>query len=145
MLEKNTRSDAVLRNEAVTCAVCHVKNGYIVGPYGNTNAPHPVKRDEKLLTADTCSACHQATAMYTDTLVCTFDTADEWRASPYAAKGQSCSSCHMPSVQRPLVEGGRVSRVSTALLRRRPDPENARSAGDAQSIRIDRCRFSRRQ
>jgi hypothetical protein len=108
VLQNNTRSDAVLRNEAVTCAVCHVKNGYIVGPYGNTNAPHPVKRDQKLLSSDSCATCHQATAAYTDTLVCSFETADEWRASPYAAKGQSCSSCHMPSVQRPLVEGGPV-------------------------------------
>jgi len=108
VLTKNTRADTVLRNEAVTCAVCHVKEGTIVGPYGNTNAPHPVKRDEKLLTIDTCATCHQATAAYTDTLVCTFDTANEWKESPYAKQGQSCSSCHMPSVQRPLVGGGTV-------------------------------------
>ena len=108
VLNKNPRTDAVLRNEAVTCAVCHVKDGYIVGPYGNTNAPHPVKRDEKLLTVDTCAACHQATAAYTDTLVCTFDTATEWKESPYAKQGKGCSSCHMPAVERPMVAGGPV-------------------------------------
>ena len=108
VLTKNPRADAVLRSEAVTCAVCHVKDGYIVGPYGNTNAPHPVKRDEKLLTVDTCAACHQATAAYTDTLVCTFDTATEWKESPYAKQGRGCSSCHMPAVERPLVAGGPV-------------------------------------
>ena len=108
VLTKNTRADAVLRNEAVTCAVCHVKDGYIIGPYGNTGAPHPVMRDEKLLTVDTCAACHQATAAYTDTLVCTFDTATEWKKSPYAKQGRGCSSCHMPAVERPLVAGGPV-------------------------------------
>ncbi len=108
VLTKNPRADAVLRNEAVTCAVCHVKDGYVVGPYGNTGAPHPTMRDEKLLTVDTCAACHQATAAYTDTLVCTFDTAAEWKESPYAKQGRGCSSCHMPAVNRPLVAGGPV-------------------------------------
>lgn len=108
VLTKNAKADAVLRKEAVTCAVCHVKDGYVVGPYGNTNAPHPVKRDEALLAVDTCAACHQATAVYTDTLVCTFDTAAEWKASPYAKQGKGCSSCHMPAVERPLVAGGPV-------------------------------------
>ena len=108
VLTKNPRADAVLRNEAVTCAVCHVKDGHIIGPYGNTGAPHPTMRDEKLLTVDTCAACHQATAAYTDTLVCTFDTAAEWKESPYAKQGRGCSSCHMPAVNRPLVAGGPV-------------------------------------
>jgi hypothetical protein len=111
LFEQNTGADAVLRAEGVTCAVCHVKEGVIVGPYGDTRAPHPVRRDPKLLNIDACASCHQATAAYTDTLVCTFDTAEEWKASPYAAKGQTCSNCHMPSVQRPLATGTPVRAV----------------------------------
>lgn len=107
VLQKNPRYDARLESEAVTCAVCHVRDGYVLGPYGDSKAPHPVKKEPKLLTADTCAQCHQATAAYTDTLVCTFNTAEEWRASPYAAKGQTCQHCHMPAVERPAGLGGK--------------------------------------
>ena len=55
-----------------------------------------------------CAACHEATAVYTDTLVCSFDTVEEWRQSPYPAKGQSCTHCHMPAVSRPVAVGGPV-------------------------------------
>lgn len=103
--QKNPRYDAKLHGEALTCAVCHVRDGTILGPYGSTTAPHPVRKDTKLLTTDTCTACHQATASYTDTLVCTFDTGAEWMVSPQAKEGRVCSSCHMPEVTRPIATG----------------------------------------
>jgi hypothetical protein len=106
VLRQNPRFDAALSREGVTCAVCHVKDGVVLGPYGDSKAPHPVRKAPDLLTADACAACHQATAAYTDTLVCTFDTAEEWRRSPYAAKGQACSHCHMPAVTRVVGAGG---------------------------------------
>ncbi len=102
----NVRFDRELHEDAVTCAVCHVRNGVILGPYGDSKAPHPVRQDRRLLTADVCTMCHQATAAYTDTLVCTFDTGAEWKSGPYAARGQACSSCHMPAVERPVAPGG---------------------------------------
>jgi hypothetical protein len=101
----NPRFDPALREEAVTCAVCHVRDGVIVGPYGDSKAPHPVKKDARLLTAEVCTMCHQATAAYTDTLVCTFDTGLEWKQGPYS-KEKSCSSCHMPAVERAIAIGG---------------------------------------
>jgi len=106
LVKKNPRFDAVLGREGVTCAVCHVKDGVVIGPWGNSAAPHPVRREPRLLDERACGACHQATAAYTDTLVCTFDTAEEWRASPYARQGRSCEHCHMPEVTRPVAVGG---------------------------------------
>ncbi len=108
VFEKNSRFDARLSEEGVTCAVCHVKDGVILGPYGDSQAPHPVRREPKLLGEQVCTACHQATASYTDVLVCTFDTAGEWRSSPYAAEGRSCPQCHMPEVRRPVALRGPV-------------------------------------
>jgi nitrate/TMAO reductase-like tetraheme cytochrome c subunit len=105
---KNADFDEPLSREGVTCAVCHVRDGVVLGPWGDSKAPHPVRKDPKLLDEQTCAACHQATAAYTDTLVCTFDTAEEWRRSPYAAKGQSCTDCHMPAVERAVAPGGPV-------------------------------------
>jgi hypothetical protein len=106
ILKKNPRYDAALAREGVTCAVCHVKDGLILGPYGDAGAPHPVRKAPELLAVDACASCHQATAAYADTLVCTFDTAEEWRRSPYAARGEVCSRCHMPAVTRPVAVGG---------------------------------------
>src|SRR5258708_9562446 len=105
VMVKNPANDPVLRAEAVTCAVCHVRDGAIIGPTGSKLAPHPVKRDPEMLQAS-CGQCHQATADYGETLICTFDTYQEWKASPYAAKGQTCSSCHMPVISRPVAVGG---------------------------------------
>jgi hypothetical protein len=104
----NARFDRELHEDAVTCAVCHVRDGVILGPYADSKAPHPVRKDRRLLTADVCAMCHQATAAYTDTLVCTFDTGAEWKNGPYAARGETCSSCHMPAVERAVALGGPV-------------------------------------
>jgi len=102
----NARFDRELHEDAVTCAVCHVRDGVILGPYADSKAPHPVRQDRRLLTADVCTMCHQATAAYTDTLVCTFDTGAEWKSGPYSARGEACSSCHMPVVERAVALGG---------------------------------------
>ncbi|HKW99199.1 MAG TPA: multiheme c-type cytochrome [Bryobacteraceae bacterium] len=104
----NPRFDRALHQEAVTCAVCHVRDGVVLGPYADSKAPHPVRQDRRLLAAGVCTMCHQATAAYTDTLVCTFDTGGEWKAGPYAKRGESCSSCHMPSTERAVASGGPV-------------------------------------
>ncbi|MEX2262494.1 MAG: multiheme c-type cytochrome [Bryobacteraceae bacterium] len=106
IVRKNARFDATLREEAITCAVCHVRDGFVIGPYGDSKAPHPVRKDTALLTETGCTQCHQATASYTDTLVCSFDTGGEWKASPYAKNEQSCTHCHMPAVERSIAVGG---------------------------------------
>src|SRR5579864_6034680 len=108
VVRPNARFDRTLNQEAVTCAVCHVRDGVVLGPYPDSKAPHPVRQDRGLLTADVCTMCHQATAAYTDTLVCTFDTGAEWKAGPYGQRGQACSTCHMPAVERAVAAGGPV-------------------------------------
>ncbi len=107
VVRKNPHFDAKLRREAVTCAVCHVRGGVVIGPYGDSKAPHPVRKDERMLTEQVCTMCHQATATYTDTLVCSFDTGSEWKESPYAKAGQACSNRHMPAVTRPVAVGAK--------------------------------------
>jgi hypothetical protein len=131
VLRANPRFDSTLRGEAVTCAVCHLRDGVILGPYGDSQAPHPVRQDRRLLTADVCTMCHQATAAYTDTLVCTFDTGQEWKSGPYAARGQACSSCHMPEVERAVAAGGptRHSRRHLFFGSLIPKDQQLRAAG----------------
>ncbi|MEL6346539.1 MAG: multiheme c-type cytochrome [Myxococcota bacterium] len=103
----NPNFDRALQLEAITCAGCHVRDGVILGPWGDSAAPHPVKKSERLLSADACTQCHQANAHFPElTLACMFNTGEEWANSPAAAEGQRCQSCHMPEVERPVVPWG---------------------------------------
>ena len=99
----NPTFDKSLQDEAITCATCHVRNGIVYGPYGDSNAPHPTAKDDALLTVDVCTGCHQAERLYaSQNLGCFFDTGREWAASSYAKMGQTCQTCHMPEVERTL-------------------------------------------
>lgn len=100
--QKNPSFNAAWREEGLSCAACHVRDGAVLGPYGDTVAPHPVRRDDSLRSAALCLSCHQAVARYEDALVCTFNTGTEWAE----AGKDTCQSCHMPAVTRALVAGG---------------------------------------
>ncbi|MGD8608272.1 MAG: cytochrome c3 family protein [Myxococcales bacterium] len=102
----NPTYDEALQRDAVTCATCHVRNGIVYGPFGDTHAPHPTAKDEKLLRVDVCTRCHEAERLYSSqNLGCFFSTGREWAASSYAEAGETCQSCHMPEVDRELATG----------------------------------------
>lgn len=56
ILAENPAFDAGLQHEGVTCTACHYRDGAIVGVFGASDAPHPVKRleDPNLV----CVRCH---------------------------------------------------------------------------------------
>lgn len=109
----NPAFDAALQKEAITCATCHVQDGVVLGPFGDTQSPHPVKKDPRLKTAEVCTQCHQAQARFDAVgLICVFDTGAEFSKSPQAAEGKICQDCHMPEVKRPLWVGGTEARVT---------------------------------
>lgn len=102
----NPDYDATLALEAITCATCHVREGTVLGPWGDTQAPHPVQKSDDLLTSAVCTQCHQATAHFPSIgLACAFETGTELAEGPYAAEGAVCQTCHMPEVVRPLMPG----------------------------------------
>lgn len=102
----NTQFDRSLQNEGITCAACHVRNNTIIGPNGNQNAPHAVVKDTKHLSEQLCINCHNAVSIIAPTLVCSFETGDEWKAGPYPQQNKNCKSCHMPELHHPLAIGG---------------------------------------
>ncbi len=108
----NPSFDRALQLEAITCAVCHVRGGVILGPYGDASAaPHPVLKAPALLTPELCTRCHQAKASFPEvTLACVFDTGAEFSGGPYATDGAACQTCHMPVVERPLTHLGTPKR-----------------------------------
>ena len=100
--EGNPGFDRSLQVEGVTCAVCHVRDGKIIGLTGTEAAPHPVVLDSAFLSERLCISCHNAVAVVTPTLACTFETGDEWKAGPYYGR-KTCIDCHMDTLSRPLV------------------------------------------
>lgn len=100
---ENPHFDPKMQDDAITCATCHVRDGVVYGPYGDTDAPHPTAKDPKLREPDVCTQCHQAEAHWPSrNLACFFSTGEEFRRSPYAEEGKTCQSCHMPTVERKL-------------------------------------------
>jgi len=102
--EKNPHFDQKLQHEGITCASCHVRDNAVVGTTGTSKAPHALKKDAAFMSEKLCISCHNASAVVTPTLVCTFETGDEWKAGPYYGK-QNCISCHMETVEREIVTG----------------------------------------
>ncbi|MCB0668320.1 MAG: hypothetical protein KDC80_20980 [Saprospiraceae bacterium] len=102
--EKNPKFDSQLQEEGISCSTCHVRDGYIIGVNGYPNPPHPVKIDTAFLSEQICLTCHNANAVVTPELVCTFETGDEWEAGPFYGV-KNCISCHMDTISRPLIEG----------------------------------------
>ena len=100
----NPDFDPAWREEGISCASCHVRDGVVLGPYGSNAAPHPVRQAPELLESGVCTTCHQAQARLEEALVCAFNTGVE----SSEAEAGTCQSCHMPEVHRPLVEGGEV-------------------------------------
>jgi hypothetical protein len=92
-----------LFNQGLICAACHLRAWEIHGPPardggGKTTGPHGgFTADAAFESSRFCAACHQfeadGFALNGKLLENTFA---EWRASPQAAAGQSCQSCHMP-------------------------------------------------
>lgn len=112
ILVDNPAYDAALRDEGITCAACHVRQGVIYGPGLGGNPPHPVVADPDYRSGALCERCHQATATYPGkNFTCVFNTGDEWRAGPYDDEGTTCVDCHMPPVERPVAVGGEPKRV----------------------------------
>ena len=104
VLKPNPNFDYDLQQEAITCATCHVRDRAIIGATGSTKAPHKVVKDPEFLSEKLCIGCHNASAELTETLVCTFETGDEWRVGPYVEK-ENCISCHLEEVERAIAPG----------------------------------------
>ena len=96
----NPDYDSRLQHEGITCAVCHVRDGAVIGVgEPSEEAPHAIHPELRMDVA-VCLQCHNVSARVTPTLVCQFQTGDEWQAGPYDDSGQDCITCHMPVVYR---------------------------------------------
>ena len=139
-LAANPDFDAKLQHEGVTCNVCHLREGKILGVYGDGNAPHPV---EKISSGnEICVRCHVVSGKRWDTFFkfppCgtvaeiqtsrgkTFvEKSSDMTPEQIAALG--CVECHMPLVERSLILGGKLRPVRQHFWRGGHDPEMVKS------------------
>ena len=153
VLVENADFDKELQHEGVTCTACHLRDGMIEGVIGNTSAPHAVKRLDN--ANQICVRCHVVEGERWDTFFrfppCgtvaeiqstssisnksekhSDNKTGELSVQDIAALG--CVECHMPAVQRPLVEGGVTRMARRHLWRGGHDPEMVRKAFSAELI-----------
>lgn len=149
-MEPNPNFDPDLQHEGVTCTACHLRAGRIVGVFGDTDAPHPVKKLDD--PNQVCVRCHVVEGERWDTFFrfppC--GTVAEIRSTRQSGVHSDevavqdtadlgCVQCHMPLVTRPLVEGGKMRPVRRHLWRGGHDPEMVK---DGLEIRFEEVAFA---
>lgn len=98
----NASFEATLLSEAVTCSVCHVRDGAIVvaseevavrsAAQDLPRMPHQSRHTEELSSSEACAVCHQLTLPGAAAPL--YDTYGEWKRSGFEAIGITCQSCH---------------------------------------------------
>jgi len=100
----NPDYDPALREQGIVCAACHVRAHRRFGPPRRPGLPPPAadlphggfEARPEFRESRFCAECHQ---FFGDPGVNgkpIQNTWAEWRASPAAAQGRTCQSCHMP-------------------------------------------------
>ncbi len=90
-------------DEGISCAVCHVRDGAILGT-GRTrsHSPHPV-RVAAIDTSRFCASCHEFDFPDDVSAIRSHEpmqlTYSEWESSSAARDGVQCQQCHMPMVE----------------------------------------------
>jgi hypothetical protein len=107
-----------LREVGVDCQVCHVDlKGKVHAPFRSGGAAHEVASDPQHRTEALCASCHEA-----------FGTVSEFKQTSFAKEGQTCSTCHMPRVKRPLVPGAKAKMVASHTWKGGNDPATLQKA-----------------
>ena len=141
VLIENSQFDESLQHEGVTCNACHLREGKIVGIFGDTDSPHPVKKLDN--PNQVCVRCHVVEGERWDTFFrfppCG-TVAEIQSSSPVSDNSNSgeqgvidvaalgCVECHMPAIERPIADGGETRLVRQHLWRGGHHPEMVKQA-----------------
>ena len=141
ILAPNPRFDQALQHEGVTCSACHLRDGVILGPYGDSAAPHLVRR---FGPNQVCIRCHVVGGKRWDTFyrVPPCGTVAEIESAGVAVP--DCVGCHMPALERALVPGGPVRSARRHLWRGGHDRGTVRRALSV-SLRKERTAYGARR
>ncbi|MCK5640427.1 MAG: hypothetical protein KAJ19_06505, partial [Gammaproteobacteria bacterium] len=144
ILAPNPDFDATLQHEGVTCAVCHFRDGVILGTSGTTAAPHPVKKMDN--PNQVCVHCHVVSGDRWDTFfrfppcgtvveIQRTQATHEDDSASSSLSGEvvvdkladiNCIDCHMPLVKQ-TTSDGKIKKVRRHLWRGGHNPEMVKS------------------
>jgi hypothetical protein len=128
LLAPNPEYDAVLRDEGVTCAVCHIRNGRIIGPFRTDRAPHAVDYDPGMSRGmKPCLQCHVVTGKRWDTF---YAIPPCGTVAEIKKGGQEvdCIGCHMTAIVRPAATGTAAREGRRHLFLGGHEPERVKQA-----------------
>jgi hypothetical protein len=96
----NPDYDDRLFNSGVSCSVCHLRSGVVVGPTDPNDLPgdppHEIRESALFESAEFCAACHQMDRGFELNGKVLTNTYREWKESSYAENKITCQKCHMP-------------------------------------------------
>ena len=128
ILKPNPDYDPALQNEGVTCAVCHIRDGVIVGPYGAKTEAHPTRKDDRFTDGRTvCKQCHWVQGDRWDMFL-KLPPCGNFAEIEEAGRPINCTKCHMPRVTRVMAIDGPVRTGGRHTWRGGHDPAMVKSA-----------------
>lgn len=140
ILTPNPEFDPALKQEGVTCAGCHLREGRILGPRGGAEAPHPVAKFAD--PNETCVRCHVVQGERWDTFyrippcgttaeIALGPGGPERRSGEFTVRNLAelgCVQCHMPALEEGRAENGVARARRSHTWRGGHDPDTVRSA-----------------
>lgn len=128
ILKPNPNFDKALQHEGVTCAVCHIENGVILGPYDIETDAHPVRQDSRFTDGrGVCERCHMVVNTRRDVFL-KLPPCGNFAEIEEAGKKINCVKCHMPAVERSMAIGAPVRKGGRHLFRGGHDPDMVKKA-----------------
>jgi len=96
ILQPNPGFDPELKNEGVTCAVCHIEDGVIVGPTGAMTGAHPVRKDSRFTDGNgICKRCHMVKGNRWEVFM-KLPPCGNFAEIEETGRKADCVKCHMP-------------------------------------------------
>jgi len=128
IVKPNPNFSPALKNEGVTCAVCHIKDGEIVGPKDIQTNAHPVRKDKRFTDGSgICRRCHWIMGDRWDVFL-KLPPCGNFAEIEETGIKIDCVKCHMPKVTRPMVAGGEDRAGHRHLWRGGHDPGFVKAA-----------------
>ncbi|NOY52663.1 MAG: hypothetical protein GXP58_03475 [Deltaproteobacteria bacterium] len=137
ILRPNPDFDPELQKEGVTCAVCHVTDGVILGPRESGDAPHPVRKDPRFTDGSSvCRRCHLVSGRRWDTFYRLPPCGTFREIKEAGSRKAGCTGCHMPEEKEEnghahhLWRGGHdpamIRQALTVMVEENPSPRRNR-------------------
>lgn len=128
ILKPNPDFDRSLQQEGVTCAVCHIEEGVILGPHEISTGAHQVRKDSRFTDGNgVCRRCHSVKGDRWDVFL-KLPPCGNFAEIEETGVKINCIKCHMPRVKRAMAIGAQERVGGRHLWRGGHDQEMVKKA-----------------